>query len=134
VRVCAHWPPCSFTADAKLINSTDTTLHGDENYCRKMVQIKVVGLDLNGKGKFVPVLNKASRHEDVWVSGSIPPFILSSFPLPPPTPPPEKRVLRYQLDGRLGRTQSRSGLGGEDKKSPFTALAGNRNPIVQPIA
>jgi hypothetical protein len=30
-----------------------------------------------GKSKFVPVLNYAQRHEDVWESGGIPPRILN---------------------------------------------------------
>jgi hypothetical protein len=33
-----------------------------------------------GKGKFVPVLNSALRHEDVWECGDIaPPFLTSAL-------------------------------------------------------
>jgi hypothetical protein len=39
-------------------------------FSRKTVKVKV-------KGKFVPVLNQAPRHEDVWGSGGIAPCILN---------------------------------------------------------
>jgi hypothetical protein len=76
------------------------------------------------KGKFVPVLNEAPRHEDVLGSGGIAPHIFDlgttwrwvvSF-----TPRPlylQGKIPWYPLDRRLGGTQSRSGHGDEEKNS-----------------
>jgi hypothetical protein len=45
---------------------------------------------------------------------------------------PQTGSLRYLLDRRLGGPQSRSGHGVEEKKVP--AYAGNRTPVVSPVA
>jgi hypothetical protein len=44
--------------------------------------------------------------------------------------PPGKEP-QYQLQRRLGRAQSRSGRGGEDKNFPLPA--GNKTPVVHPV-
>jgi hypothetical protein len=44
---------------------------------------------------------------------------------------PRGKSPRYPLDRSLSGPQNRSGLCGEDKKSPDPA--GNRNPVVQPV-
>jgi hypothetical protein len=40
----------------------------------------------------------------------------------------------YAIHRRLSGSQNRSGDEGEEKKSPFSAPAGNQTPAVQPVA
>jgi hypothetical protein len=85
------------------------------------------------KGKVVPVLNWAPRHEDVLVDGSIAPCILdldtrSGWVVrftPRPLYPRGNSIL-YPLDRKLGGLQSQSGRGGKENK--FSAPTGNRTP------
>jgi hypothetical protein len=86
-----------------------------------------------------PLRNLEPRHENVLQNGDITPHILNlstrsrsvdrSF-TPRPLYPRGSNP-RYPLNRRLGGPQDRSGRGGE-KKIP--APAGNRTPVVQPIA
>jgi hypothetical protein len=46
---------------------------------------------------------------------------------------PQGKSPWYPLNRRLGGPQSRSGRGGEEEKK-LPALAGNKTPIIQPIA
>jgi len=74
-----------------------------------------------------------------WGSGGIVPRILlprhrwrwvvSFTPWPPY---PQEKNLCYPLDRRLGRRQSRSGCGGEEKNSQ--SLPELKHPIIQPVA
>jgi hypothetical protein len=84
--------------------------------------------------KTYPVLNWAPHHEDVWGSGDIAPCVpnvgtrcwwgVSFTPWPVY---PRGKSPRYSLNGRLGS-------GGEEKNSSSAASAGNRTPVVQPVA
>jgi hypothetical protein len=70
------------------------------------------------------VLNKSSRHEDVWGSGGIAPCILKSRheievsgQLHASAVLFQGMKLRYTSDRRLGGRQSRCGRDGEEKNS-----------------
>jgi len=49
-----------------------------------------------------------------------------------PTALPQEKSPRYTMDTNLRGPQSHSWSGGEEKKIP--APAGNRNPVVRPVA
>jgi hypothetical protein len=88
----------------------------------------MVSVKRGEKDKFVPVLNYAPLHEDVWGSGCIDPVILISAVVggewsasrPGPLYPEENNP-RYPLGRRLGGPQSRPGRYEETK----LASAGN---------
>jgi hypothetical protein len=80
------------------------------------------------------------RHENLLGSGRIAPRILSLgtwwmrvVSLTPRPLHPQGENLWYPLDRRLGGTQSRCWCSGEEE-NPFTVPAGNRIPVVQPLA
>jgi hypothetical protein len=77
--------------------------------------------------------------EVYWGNGSIyPPFLdlgirwRSVVSFTPRPLYPQRKSPWYLLDRRLGRPQSRSGLGGEEKNSQ--PLPGLERPIIQPVA
>jgi hypothetical protein len=89
--------------------------------------------------KLVPVVTQASRHEEVWGSGSIAPHILwprqyteFSGQLHDPAALPQGKSPWYPLDRRLGGLQSQSGCGGGEENSQ--PLPGLEPPIIQPAA